>query len=54
MNNNILGYYKQIKEPGLNEAGLNVKQFSGNFYAQNNFTLTKLITADASANFSTH
>lgn len=53
MNNNVLGYYKQIKAPDLNGADLNSKQFSGNIYAQNNFTLTKLISADAAANFST-
>lgn len=53
MNNNVLGYYKQIKAPNLNGTDLNSKQFSGNFYAQNNFTLTKLISADAGLNFST-
>ena len=53
MNNNILGYYKQVKAPDLNGADLNSKQFSGNFYAQNNFTLTKLISADAGLMLST-
>lgn len=52
MNNNILGYYKQVKAPNLNENDLNAKQFSTNIYAQNNFTLSKLITADAALNFS--
>jgi len=53
MNNNILGYYKQVKAPNLNGYDLNTKQFSANLYAQNNFTITKLISADASLNFST-
>lgn len=39
--------------PDLNGADLNSKQFSGNFYAQNNFTLSKLISADAGLMFST-
>lgn len=53
MNNNILGYYKQVKAPNLNENDLNAKQFSSNIYVQNNFTLSKLITADAGLNYST-
>lgn len=53
MNNNVLGYYKQIKAPDLNGADLNSKQLSGNLYAQNNFTISKLVTADLSASFST-
>ena len=53
MNNNMLGYYKQIKTPDLDGADLNSKQFSFNLYAQNNFTLTKLISADASVYYST-
>lgn len=53
MNNNVLGYYKQIKAPDLNGANLNSKQFSGNFYVQNNFTITKLISADAGLMYST-
>jgi outer membrane receptor protein involved in Fe transport len=53
MNNNILGYYKQVQSPNLNENDLNAKQFSSNIYAQNNFTLSKLISADAGLNFST-
>jgi hypothetical protein len=53
MNNNVLGYYKQIKAPDLNGTDLNSKQFSGNFYAQNNFTITKLISADAGLMYST-
>lgn len=53
MNNNVLGYFKQIKAPDLNGTDLNSKQFSGNFYAQNNFTLSKLWSADAGLMFST-
>jgi len=53
MNNNVLGYYKQTQSPNLNGSDLNSKQFSGNFYAQNNFTLSKLISADAGLMFST-
>jgi len=53
MNNNLLGYFKQVKAPDVNGANLNAKQFSGNFYAQNNFTLSKLLTADAGFNLST-
>ncbi|MGY0035608.1 outer membrane beta-barrel family protein [Pedobacter sp. NJ-S-72] len=53
MNNNVLGYFKQIKAPDLNGADLNSKQFSGNFYSQNNFTLSKLFSADAALSFST-
>lgn len=53
MNNNILAYYKQVKAPDLNGNDLNSKQFSTNLYAQNNFPLTKLISADAGLMFST-
>jgi hypothetical protein len=53
MNNNVLGYFKQIKAPDLNGTDLNSKQFSGNFYLQNNFTLSKLFSADAAFSFST-
>jgi len=53
MNNNVLGYYKQIKAPDLNGANLNSKQFSGNFYVQNNFTVTSQISADAGLMYST-
>jgi len=53
MNNNVLGYYKQIKAPDLNGTNLNSKQFSANFYAQNNFTITELISADAGVMYST-
>lgn len=53
MNNNLLGYYKQIKAPDLNGDNLNSKQFSGNFFAQNNFTISKLISADAGLMYST-
>lgn len=53
MDNNILAYYKQIKAPDLNGSNLNSKQFSGNFYAQNNFTFSKLISADAGIMFNT-
>ncbi|WP_219223222.1 TonB-dependent receptor domain-containing protein [Pedobacter antarcticus] len=53
MNNNVLGYYKQIKAPGLSGSNLDTKQFSGNIYAQNNFTITKLISADAGVMYST-
>jgi len=52
MNNNVLGYYKQVKSPDLNGDDLNYKQFSTDLYTQNNFTLTKLISADAGLNFS--
>ncbi|QNK64421.1 TonB-dependent receptor [Pedobacter sp. PAMC26386] len=51
MNNNILGYFKQIKAPDLNGSNLNSKQFSGNLYLQNNFTLNKLFSADAALYF---
>ena len=53
MNNNVLGYFKQIKAPYLYGADLNAKQFSGNFYSQNNFTLSQLFGADAALSFST-
>lgn len=53
MDNNLLAYYKQVKSPDLNGANLNSKQVSGNFYAQNNFTLSKLISADAGIMFNT-
>lgn len=53
MNNNVLGYYKVIKAPDLNGNNLNSKQFSANFYAQNNFTITSLISADAGLMYST-
>jgi outer membrane receptor protein involved in Fe transport len=53
MNNNVMGYYNQIKAPDLNGTNLNSKQFSANLYAQNNFTITTLFSADASAFFST-
>jgi len=53
MNNNLLGYYKRIKAPDLNGADLNSKQFSANFYLQNNFTITELISADAGLMYST-
>jgi outer membrane receptor protein involved in Fe transport len=53
MNNNILGYYKQIKAPNLNGLQLNSKQVSGNFYAQNNFTINKIFSADAGLMFNT-
>jgi len=53
MNNNIISYYQQIKAPDLNNNDLNSKQFSTNIYAQNNFTLTTLISADAALAFST-
>ncbi|WP_158797931.1 outer membrane beta-barrel family protein [Pedobacter sp. L105] len=52
MNNNILAYYKQVQAPNLNGNDLNSKQFSTNLYSQNNFTLTKLISADAGLMFS--
>lgn len=53
MNNNVLGYFKQIKAPNLNGADLNSKQFSGNIYSQNNFTINELFSADAGFMFST-
>jgi outer membrane receptor protein involved in Fe transport len=53
MNNNVLGYYKVIKAPNLNGNNLNSKQFSANFYAQNNFTISSLISADAGLMYST-
>jgi len=52
MNNNLLGYYKQVKAPDVNGANLNARQVSGNFYAQNNFILSTLLTADAGLNLS--
>jgi outer membrane receptor protein involved in Fe transport len=53
INANVLGYYKQVQAPDLNGTDLNSKQVSGNLYVQNNFTLSKLITADAGLNYST-
>jgi outer membrane receptor protein involved in Fe transport len=53
INNNIMAYHNQIKAPDLNGTNLNSKQLSGNIYSQNNFTITPLFSADASAYFST-
>lgn len=53
MNNNLLGYYKQIKAPNLSGLDLNSSQYSANFYLQNNFTLSPLFAADAAVNIST-
>ncbi len=52
-NNNILGYYKQVKAPNLNGFDLNSSQFTSNIYMQHNFTLSSLVSADASFYYST-
>lgn len=53
MTNNLVGYYKQIQALDLNGTDLNSKQFSASLYAQNNFTLSKQFSADASVYTST-
>ncbi|HKG05233.1 MAG TPA: TonB-dependent receptor [Pedobacter sp.] len=53
MNHNLVGYYKQIQAPDLNGTDLNSKQYSASLYAQNNFTLSKQFSADASVYTST-
>jgi len=53
MNNNIGTYYYKVNAPELKEADLNTKQFSTNFYAQNNFILSKFFSADAALIFNT-
>ncbi|MBB5636918.1 outer membrane receptor protein involved in Fe transport [Pedobacter cryoconitis] len=53
MNNNLLGYFKQIKSPDLNGANLNSEQVSANIYLQNNFKINDLFSADAAFVFST-
>lgn len=53
INNNILGYYKQVKAPNLNGLSLNSSQVTGNMYMQHNFTLSSLVSADASFYYST-
>ncbi|MET4137996.1 TonB-dependent receptor [Pedobacter sp. UYP1] len=53
MNNNVSAYYYRVNAPELKEANMNVKQFSASFYAQNNFTLNKLFSADAALAFNT-
>lgn len=53
MNNNVSAYYYRVNAPELKEANMNVKQFSASFYAQNNFTLNKLFSADAALVFNT-
>lgn len=53
INNNILGYYKKIKSEDLNGYNLNSDQLTGNIYMQHNFTLSKLVTADAGVYYST-
>ena len=53
LNNNLVGYHKQIQAPDLNGTDLNSKQFSASLYTQNNFTLNKLFSADASVYAST-
>jgi outer membrane receptor protein involved in Fe transport len=53
INANLLGYHKSVKAPNLNGFDLNSSQFTGNIYMQHNFTLSKLISADASFYYST-
>jgi outer membrane receptor protein involved in Fe transport len=53
INNNVLGYFKQIKAPDLNGVDLNSSQYTANIYMQHNFTLSKLFSADASFFYST-
>jgi outer membrane receptor protein involved in Fe transport len=53
MNNNVGTYYYIVHAPELKEANLNSKQFSANLSAQNNFTLSKLFSADAAFVFNT-
>lgn len=50
----LLGYYKQIQSPHfINDESLNSKQLSGSFFAQNNFTLSRLFSADLGLFYST-
>jgi len=53
VNNNVAMYYYRVNAPELKGASLNTKQFSANLYAQNNFTLNKLFSADAALIFNT-
>jgi hypothetical protein len=53
MTNNLVGYHRQIQAPNLNGTDLNSKQFSASLYTQNNITLSKQFSADASVYTST-
>ena len=51
---NLLGFYKQVQSPNyITAESLNSKQLSGSFFAQNNFTLNKLFSADLGLFYST-
>ncbi|MGY0035606.1 outer membrane beta-barrel family protein [Pedobacter sp. NJ-S-72] len=53
VHNNVTMFYYRTNAPELKGANLNTEQFSANLYAQNNFTLSKLFSADAALIFST-
>lgn len=53
MNNNVSAYYYTINAPELKGANMNTKQVSAKIYAQNNFTLSRLFSADAAVLYNT-
>ena len=53
MNNNIVGFYQQIKSPDLNGLMLNSSQYTGNLYNQNNFVISKAFNADLGLMYNT-